>query len=267
MYQFTDDCRIGIPQIDDEHAQLFSLINEGYSLLAAKDTDLHLTAKHLIAHLREYADTHFTHEEAYMRSIGDPELSSQQQEHQDFIAYLDSLHLEKLDNVRIRPALENLLNYLSHWLFHHIIGSDTLIGKFESPFSFTSKYLTDIPLIDDEHKRLFEIIKDANDVIHAELLHDKYDEILHIISDLKDYTAVHFADEEAYMEKIGYPELESQKKAHTAFIDKLADINLDDLDAHQQNYLEDLISFLLNWLSVHILHMDKKIGEFVANLK
>ena len=267
MYQFTDDCRISIPQIDDEHAQLFSLINEGYALLAAKDTNLHLTAKHLIAHLREYADTHFTHEEAYMRSIGDPELSSQQQEHQDFIAYLDSLHLEKLDNVRIRPALESLLNYLSRWLFHHIIGSDTLIGKFESPFSFTSKYLTDIPLIDDEHKRLFEIIKDANDVIHAELLHDKYDEILHIISDLKDYTAVHFTDEEAYMEKIGYPELESQKKAHAAFIDKLDEINLDDLDAHQQHYLEDLISFLLNWLSVHILHMDKKIGEFVANLK
>ena len=104
-------------------------------------------------------------------------------------------------------------------------------------------------------------------MIHAELLHDKYDEILHIISDLKDYTAVHFSDEEAYMEKIGYPELESQKKAHTAFIDKLAEINLDDLDAHQQHYLEDLISFLLNWLSVHILHMDKKIGEFVANLK
>ena len=51
------------------------------------------------------------------------------------------------------------------------------------------------------------------------------------------------------------------------FIDKLDEINLDDLDAHQQHYLEDLISFLLNWLSVHILHMDKKIGEFVANLK
>ena len=151
MYQFTDDCRIGIPQIDDEHEQLFSLLNEGYSLLDSKNTDLHLTAKHLIAHLRDYADTHFTHEEAYMKSIGDPELSSQQQEHQDFVAYLDSLQLEKLDNVHIYPALENLLNYLSHWLFHHIIGSDTLIGKFESPFAFTSKYMTDIPLIDDEH--------------------------------------------------------------------------------------------------------------------
>ena len=198
-----------------------------------------------------------------MKSIGDPELSSQQQEHQDFVAYLDSLQLEKLDNVHIYPALENLLNYLSHWLFHHIIGSDTLIGKFESPFAFTSKYMTDIPLIDDEHKRLFEIIKEANDVIHAELLHDKYDEIIHILSDLKEYTAIHFADEEAYMEKIHYPDLNQQKAAHTAFIDKLTGINLDDLDAHQQDYLEDLITFLLNWLSVHILHMDKKIGEFV----
>ena len=66
------------------------------------------------------------------------------------------------------------------------------------------------------------------------------------------------------MEKIHYPDLNQQKAAHTAFIDKLAGINLDDLDAHQQDYLEDLIAFLLNWLSVHILHMDKKIGEFVS---
>lgn len=267
MYQFTDDCRIGIPQIDKEHEQLFTLINEAYTLLNSKDADLHLTALNLLSHLREYANTHFAHEEAYMKSIQDPELASQQQEHQDFVAYLDSVHLEKLDNVHIRPALESLLNYLSHWLFRHIIGSDTLIGKFESPFAFTSKYITEIPLIDQEHEQLFRIIREANDVIHAELLHDKYDMILHIISELKNYTAVHFADEERYMEEIHYPDLEKQQKAHNAFIDKLSEMNLDDLDEHQQDYLEDLITFLLNWLTVHILHMDKKIGEFAADLK
>lgn len=267
MYQFTDDCRIGITQIDKEHEQLFSLINEAYTLLNSKDADLHLTAGHLIAHLREYADTHFAHEEAYMKSIQDPELSSQQQEHADFVAYLDSIHLEKLDNVHIRPALESLLNYLSHWLFRHIIGSDTLIGKFESPFAFTSKYVMGIPQIDQEHEQLFRIIREANDVIHDDLLHDKYDMILHIITELKDYTAVHFADEEQYMEQIHYPDLDKQKKAHTAFIDKLSEMNLDDIDEHQQDYLEDLITFLLNWLTVHILHMDKKIGEFAADLK
>ncbi|MBO5373408.1 MAG: bacteriohemerythrin [Lachnospiraceae bacterium] len=259
MYQFTDDCRIGVTEIDQEHEHLFSLINQAYDLLASEDADLRLTAQTLLHQLKEYANTHFAHEEAYMKKIGDPELESQKQEHADFIAYINTINIGYLDNTRVKPALKSMLDYLSRWLFRHIIGSDTLIGKFESPFAFTSKYLTGIEIVDTEHKRLFEIIKDANDVIHAELLHDKYDEIMRILSDLKEYTEVHFQDEEAYMESIGYTGLNEQKAAHTTFIDKLASINLDELDDNQQEYLEDLISFLLNWLTTHILHMDKKI--------
>ncbi|MBO5303365.1 MAG: bacteriohemerythrin [Lachnospiraceae bacterium] len=260
MYQFTNDCLIGVTEIDKEHEHLFALINQAYALLTDKDADLRLTAQTLLAQLKEYANTHFAHEEAYMKEIGDPELKSQQQEHADFIAYMDTINIGYLDNTRVKPALESLLEYLSRWLFRHIIGSDTLIGKFESPFAFTSKYHTGIEMVDTEHKRLFEIIKDANDVIHAELLHDKYDEIVRIIEDLKEYTEIHFRDEEAYMEEIAYAGLAEQKAAHTAFIDKLASINLDDLDDNQQEYLEDLIEFLLNWLTMHILHMDKKIS-------
>lgn len=264
MYQFTNDCLIGVEEIDKEHEHLFSLINQTHALLSSEDADLRLTAQTLLNKLKAYANSHFAHEEAYMKKIGDPELESQQQEHADFIAYMDTINIGYLDNAHVQPALESLLKYLSHWLFRHIIGSDTLIGKFESPFAFTSKYLTGIQLVDNEHKRLFEIIKDANDVIHAELLHDKYDEILRILSELKEYTQIHFQDEENYMKEIAYPDFDKQKAAHDNFIDKLSSINPEDLDEHQQEYLEDLISFLLKWLSTHILHMDKKIGEFVA---
>ena len=58
--------------------------------------------------------------------------------------------------------------------------------------------------------------------------------------------------------------LEAQHKAHSAFIDKISKINLEDVDEHQQDYLEHIVQFLLDWLTVHILHMDKKIGEFAA---
>lgn len=266
MYQFTEDCCIGIANIDAEHEHLFELINQAYDLLNSKDADLRLTAQTLLNQLKDYANTHFAHEEAYMKEIGDPELTSQKQEHADFITYVHSISIPNIDEAHIKPALESILNYLSHWLFRHIISSDTLIGKFESPFAFTSKYLTGIDMVDEEHKRLFEIIKDVNDVIHAELLHDKYDEIMRILIDLKEYTQVHFQDEEAYMEQIGYEGLAEQKKAHMAFIDKLAEINLDDLDNNQQEYLEELIGFLLNWLSTHILIMDKKIPVYRADM-
>lgn len=92
--------------------------------------------------------------------------------------------------------------------------------------------------IDEEQQKFFEIIADANRVIHAELLHDKYDEIVRILSELRDYTQEHFHDEESCMEEMGYPGLLEQKKAHEAFIERLAEIDLDSMDDNQQEYLE-----------------------------
>lgn len=68
------------------------------------------------------------------------------------------------------------------------------------------------------------------------------------------------------MERINYPGLEAQMQAHSAFVERLVGINLselDDMDDNQQEYLLDLIQFLLSWLSNHILGADKKIGEFM----
>lgn len=262
MYQFTDDLLIGITEIDNEHKRFFSIINEALSSLQTDNINIHILARETISVLLDYANTHFAHEEAYMKKLQDPELSSQQQEHADFIHYLSNMSFDNMEASEVRQKLEALLKYLSGWLFKHIIGSDTLIGKFESPYAFTSKYHTGIKLVDEEHQRLFEIIANADRVIHAELLHDKYDEIVHILSELKEYTLFHFQDEEEYMKQIGYPELAQQQKAHAAFVEKLVSIDLESLDNHQQDYLEDLVAFLLNWLSVHILQMDKKIGEY-----
>lgn len=261
MYKFTDDCLLGIPEIDREHEHLFQLINDGYMLLNS-DQELKTAAQKLLGQLREYANTHFDHEEAYMKHIDDPELFSQKREHEDFSSYMDQINFSELTEEQMKPALENLLNYLSRWLFHHILSSDTLIGKYESPFAFTSKYITGIDEVDQEHRNLFQMVKDINDLMLDDYIFDKYDKIVSILEQLRDYAREHFLHEEAYMEKIGYPGIEQQKQAHEAFCDKVAEIRLDDIDENQQEYLEDLIKFLLNWLSVHILHMDKAIGDY-----
>lgn len=68
------------------------------------------------------------------------------------------------------------------------------------------------------------------------------------------------------MKKIGYPEIEAQKRAHSAFVEKLVNIDFRELEAmddNQEEYLMDLIGFLLGWLSNHILASDKKIGKYI----
>ena len=81
MYQFTNDCLIGIPEIDSEHEHLFNLLNKTDKALHAVDADISAITGRLLNELYEYAINHFAHEEAYMLSIDDPELNRQIAEH------------------------------------------------------------------------------------------------------------------------------------------------------------------------------------------
>ena len=143
---------------------------------------------------------------------------------------MNAVDFSRLTDEQLHPALENLLDYLARWLFGHILGSDILIGKFESPFAFTSKYATGIDEIDEEHRQLFRMVKETHDVIQDNLVFDKYDQIVYVVNRLKNYTKEHFKHEEAYMERVGYPGLLKQREAHQAFCDKLAEIQLEDMD-------------------------------------
>lgn len=263
MYQFTEDCLIGIKEIDDEHRQLFQMLNEAMDFIVMGG-DSSAIGYSLLQRLKEYAGTHFAHEEAYMEQIGDLELPRQRKEHAQFVEKIESYQLSDMSDEQSAKIVNELLPFMAKWLYRHILGSDTMIGKLtntpdEDLYAFTDKYKTGISLIDDEHKRLFEIIRETRDVIEAELLHDKYDQIVHILEELKDYTIMHFQDEENYMQSIGYDGLELQQMAHIAFVDRLNEINLDDVDEDQKKYLDELLDFLLNWLINHILKMDKQI--------
>lgn len=159
------------------------------------------------------------------------------------------------------------MKYLVTWFYRHIISCDLMIGKLksleedkEAPL-FTEKYLTGIALIDKEHKELFRIIGEVQHAIADEFLYDKYDEIVRLLEELKDYTKFHFQDEELYMESIHYDGLEAQKRAHDAFVTRLEEMDLEHIDENQQETLEELLEFLTQWLVNHILNSDKKIGH------
>lgn len=265
MYQFTNDCLIGIPEIDAQHRHLFELVNQTNLALSAPDADAAAITGGLLNELYTYAQEHFSHEEEYMRKIDDPELERQIAEHNAFKEKITELLTSSLT---LNTAQELLL-FLARWLYRHILGSDTLIGKFKKEDSnvayvFSDEYLTGIELIDDEHRELFSLVNDVHKLVNDDFIFDKYDEIMHILESLRNYTEMHFHDEETYMEQIKYPGLPLQRHAHAAFIDKLVNINLSELDAmddNQQEYLLDVLDFLAKWLVNHILKMDKLIGK------
>lgn len=128
-------------------------------------------------------------------------------------------------------------------------------------YEFTKDYHTGIDFIDEEHAKLFEIANRAYDLLTNQFVTDKYDAIVAVLEELKDYTKYHFNHEEEYMKSINYPKRFSQLHQHTQFISKLESYNLKEIDVNQQEGLLEILDFLALWLQSHIKGMDKKIGE------
>ena len=121
-------------------------------------------------------------------------------------------------------------------------------------------YCTGIAPIDEQHKELFSIANRIYDLLKNDLIPDKYDSIVAIISEPQNYTRYHFKTEEDYMQQINYRRFLSQKAAHNEFLAKMDAIDLGKIDNSQNQYLIEILDFVLDWLAGHIVKADKLIA-------
>ena len=128
-------------------------------------------------------------------------------------------------------------------------------------YEMKPEYFTGIDFIDQEHAKLFEIANQAYELLMDQYIPDKYDYIISVLQELKEYTKYHFQHEEEYMVSKGYMRLLSHRVDHADFIDKLDKIDLSSIDENQKVTLLDLLDFLNDWLISHILKKDKLIAE------
>lgn len=121
------------------------------------------------------------------------------------------------------------------------------------------EYATGIPVCDEQHAKLFEIADRAYTLLQNDLSLDKYDKILAILEELKEYTLYHFASEEAHMKSIGYSKFLSHKVEHDDFIEKINGVDLYKVDENQEQYITEILNFLVDWIDKHIIGRDKFI--------
>ena len=128
-------------------------------------------------------------------------------------------------------------------------------------YEMKEEYKIGVERIDEQHKKLFELADKAYMLLKDDFSLDKYDKIVHILEELKDYTIFHFKSEEEYMESINYKRLFSQKIEHEKFIKALEDVNYNEIDEKQDESLVKILNFLNDWLVEHILKTDKLIVQ------
>jgi hemerythrin len=121
------------------------------------------------------------------------------------------------------------------------------------------EFSVNIEAIDEQHKKWVDILNELHDAMSKGRGADNLSETL---DRLVEYTKVHFKTEERMLEKNGYPFYEGHKKIHDDMIKEVELLRLR-LDSGERSMSVDVMQFLKNWLSDHILRTDKNFGPFL----
>ncbi len=132
-------------------------------------------------------------------------------------------------------------------------------------FKWSNEYSIGIDKVDQQHKNLFVLGKNLDNIVKENSDEDNFTDIILAISELLEYTTEHFDSEEKFMISIDYPKLDEQVMEHKKMIDYIGDIDVKNLDSSQHETLESLVDFLSNWILKHILEKDLQITEFLKS--
>ena len=125
------------------------------------------------------------------------------------------------------------------------------------------EYEVGVAEIDEQHQKLIDIANRVYELMRNELALDKYDQIVEILQELKEYTVYHFHFEEGLMQKARYKKRFSHKILHQNFLAQVEAVDLSAVDENQEAYLVQIMDFIANWLIEHIVGEDKKVGQTV----
>lgn len=124
--------------------------------------------------------------------------------------------------------------------------------------AWTTDLSTTVNAMDDEHKIIVDLM---NKLYKLNQEKSSKPQITKALTELADYSAKHFSDEEAYMESINYSDLAKHKLLHTQLLSKLAEHADGYINGPEELMPDAFFQFLKFWLTTHINHIDKKYGN------
>ena len=124
--------------------------------------------------------------------------------------------------------------------------------------------LIGFPLIDDQHRKMVEMIDRL--MLACEEEKGKT-EIGRALGFTVNYVKEHFRDEESLQERYAYPGINAHKRLHAQFAMKVSEIVKEfDRLGPVPSLVKKLNGALVEWLILHISVEDMKIGEHIQQV-
>jgi diguanylate cyclase (GGDEF)-like protein/hemerythrin-like metal-binding protein/PAS domain S-box-containing protein len=133
-------------------------------------------------------------------------------------------------------------------------------------FPWNKNFETGISIIDEQHKKLLVLVNS----LAKHFVHQSDPLTLHAIFDeLTAYTVYHFETEEAiWHEYFAEDGLEiTHKETHKNFIDEIVKLRSGENEQNTEQVIEEVLSFLTQWLAFHILDNDKRMAKAVIAIQ
>ena len=121
------------------------------------------------------------------------------------------------------------------------------------------EYNTGIPLVDDAHRELVELINQLYE--HLQAGHSGAT-VVDFLGELYATIKTHFVEEEEIMDSLKYDELDQHSNEHEQLLDEICQIMFD----YQDGVVEDvqsLVERLDKWFSVHFRTQDARLQQFI----
>ena len=116
--------------------------------------------------------------------------------------------------------------------------------------------------VDVDHKVLIGLINELDDAVKAG---EPRETVTHVLDSLLDYTDYHFGREEVLLMACRYPDLEAHVRTHDTLRAQVADIRSRYHRSPESIHAREVLAFLKNWLTAHILGRDKLYQPFLES--
>ncbi|CUW38455.1 Putative Hemerythrin-like protein(Haemerythrin-like, metal-binding,14-137) [Magnetospirillum sp. XM-1] len=124
--EWSDDMLLHVRQEDDDHREMFALMNQIFSAVQL-GADMVTQA---VADLCLFTREHFAREQDSMEQAGYPDRDDHRYEHEYLIFQLDAL-IERLMVSGPDYVADELVDLLKRWLCDHILTCDAAFAEFQ----------------------------------------------------------------------------------------------------------------------------------------
>jgi hemerythrin len=124
--------------------------------------------------------------------------------------------------------------------------------------TWTPAISVDVKTIDDQHKKLFEILNRALLIRQRGMDHR---EMIEVLRELVDYSDYHFRTEDDYMLDNNYPLFQNHRKEHGQYLRKMSRL-LEAFEKNEPGLPDEIGAFLEQWWLKHVSESDLRYARY-----